>query len=114
MIQSIDFLIKKATKLALGVKEEQRQQQPLPPPPLPPPSAVPVPTPTNSVQAPPLTAADDETDMRKRSDFVNITALFFPFVVVEAILDNEDFCNFVEYMMSSSKTTQDPMLPLCN
>jgi len=35
------------------------------------------------------------------------------FFVVEAILDNEEFCNFVEYMMNNSKTTQDPMLPLC-
>ena len=33
--------------------------------------------------------------------------------ILEAILDNEEFCNFVEYMMNSSKTTQDPMLPLC-
>ena len=32
---------------------------------------------------------------------------------LEAILDNEEFCNFVEYMMNSSKTTQDPILPLC-
>ncbi len=28
-------------------------------------------------------------------------------------MDNEEFCNFVEYMMNPSKATQDPMLPLC-
>ncbi|CAF4445867.1 unnamed protein product, partial [Rotaria magnacalcarata] len=77
------FLIKKATKLALAVKEEQRQQP-----------IVSVPTPSNALPQPVITAADDETDM-------------------QAILDNEEFCNFVEYMMNSSKTTQDPMLPLC-
>ncbi|CAF4175320.1 unnamed protein product, partial [Rotaria sordida] len=79
------FLIKKATKLALAVKEEQRQQ---------PPPIVPVPTPSSSLQLPTITGTDEENDM-------------------QAILDNEEFCNFVEYMMNSSKTTQDPMLPIC-
>jgi len=81
------FLIKKATKLALVVKEEQKQQQQQP-------SITSVPTPSNSIPAAAMSAADDESDMQE-------------------ILDNEEFCNFVEYMMSSSKTTQDPMLPLC-
>ena len=80
------LLIKKATKLALTVKEEQRQ--------VPPVASVPTPS-TASLQAPVvINPTDDENEM-------------------QAILDNEEFCNFVEYMMSSSKTTQDPMLPLC-
>jgi hypothetical protein len=49
------FLIKKATKLALAVKEEQRQQ-PIPP----------VPTPSSTIQPPAITATDDENDMRKQ------------------------------------------------
>lgn len=48
------FVIKRATKLALGAKEEPRQ-----------PPVVPVPTPSSSIQPPPIPAADDENDMRK-------------------------------------------------
>lgn len=47
--------------------------------------------------------------VRESEDEMHRDCLIF----VEAILDNEEFCNFVEYMMSNSKTTQDPMLPLC-
>jgi len=50
------FLIKKATKLALAVKEEQRQQP-----------ITSVPTPSNALQPPTMTTTtDDENDMRKR------------------------------------------------
>ena len=49
------FVIKRATKLALGAKEEPRQ-----------PPAAPVSAPPSSIQPPPIpTAADDENDMRK-------------------------------------------------
>lgn len=107
------FLIKKATKLVLTVKDEQRQsqaqqQQPTPVPP--------VSTPSNSIQPPTIPAADDETDMRMKDNLVQYRIkLICPFIFLlpEAILDHEEFCTFVEYMMNSSKTTQDPMLPLC-
>jgi hypothetical protein len=49
------FLIKKATKLALSVKEEQRQQP-----------VASVPTPSSTLPPPTMTTTDDETDMRKR------------------------------------------------
>ena len=49
------FLIKKATKLALVVKEEQKQQPPI----------ASVPTPSNALQPPAMNTTDDETDMRK-------------------------------------------------
>jgi hypothetical protein len=49
------FLIKKATKLALAVKEEQRQPvAPIPP------------TPATALQPPTIPATDDENDMRKK------------------------------------------------
>jgi len=53
------FLIKKATKVALGVKEEQRQQQQQQP-------IASVPTPSSSLQPPTITTTDDESDMRTR------------------------------------------------
>ncbi len=56
------FLIKKATKLALAVKEEQRQQQQ---------PIVPVPTPSSSLQPPTITAPDDENDMRNISTYLS-------------------------------------------
>jgi hypothetical protein len=97
------FLIKKATKLALAVKEEQKQQP-----------IASVPTPSNALQPPTMNTTDDETDMRKREDEINDASFNRSCgLFLEAILDNEEFCNFVEYMMSNSKTTQDPMLPLC-
>jgi hypothetical protein len=64
------FLIKKATKLALAVKEEQRQQQQ---------PIVPVPTPSSSLQPPTITPPDDENDMRKISRFflfINLLCCF--------------------------------------
>ena len=61
------FLIKKATKLALAVKEEQRQQQQQQQQPPPPPQPIAsVPTPSNAIQAPTMGTADDENDMRMR------------------------------------------------
>ena len=59
------FLIKKATKLALAVKEEQKQQQHQQQ--QQPPIVTSVPTPSNALQPPALNAPDDETDMRKRA-----------------------------------------------
>ncbi len=55
------FVIKKATKLALAVKEDQRQQ----------PNA-PVPTPSSAPQPPAINTADDETDMRKGDSGIEI------------------------------------------
>lgn len=52
------FLIKKATKLALAVKEDQRQQQQ--------PPIAPVPTPSNPLPQTTIPAPDDENDMRMK------------------------------------------------
>ena len=48
------FLMKKATKLALGVKDER--QQPV----------VPTPAPSNSVQPPNIPGTDDDNEMRTK------------------------------------------------
>ncbi len=70
------FLIKKATKLALAVKEEQKQQP-----------IASVPTPSSSLQPPTMNTTDDETDMRKKEKM----KLMINFLTVGSFLFRSNF-----------------------